>query len=139
MAQIGFAIFIRISEGLRNSICEWHWSNQETATLNEVFEVVISSEKDPRPGYIITKMLDFRNVGIKTYLKVVKSLSEIDFGQRCNHVWKNKYTVFLNSHRVKGCRTHSWSTPITEEGKLSTKSRNGTPYMPRRRKKTANQ
>lgn len=125
-------------ESARNNICGWYWKNQETASLAEVFEVVISSEKDPRPGYLITKMLDFRNVGIKTFLKVVNSFSEIDFGQQCNLIWKNKYTMFLNSHRLRGSRKHSWSSPITEEGKLLAKFRNGSPYTPRRRKKAAN-
>ncbi|BBO87038.1 hypothetical protein [Desulfosarcina ovata] len=125
-------------ETLRNNICQWHWHNQEAATLDEVFEFVISSEKDPRPGYLIAKMLDFRNVGIKTYLKLVNTLSEINFGPRCNLVWENKYTTFLNSHRVRGIK-FNWSKPITEEGKLLAKFRNGTPYIQRRRKNTANQ
>ena len=108
-------------ETVRNNICKWHWINKETFTLDELFEVVISSEIDPRPGYLITKMLDFRNVGIITFLKVVNSLSEIDFGQQCNLIWKNKYTMFLNAHRVRGSRKHSRSSSITEEGKLLAK------------------
>jgi hypothetical protein len=82
-------------------------------------------------------MLDFRNVGIKTFLKIVDTFSEIDFGQQCNHIWKNKYTIFLEAHRVRGME-YCWSSPITEEGKLLAKFRNGSPYMPRRRKKAAN-
>lgn len=119
-----------------NNICERYWINKETVTLAELFEVVISSEKDPRAGYLITKLLDFRCVGIKTFLKVVKSFSEIDFGKQCNLIWENKCKMFLNAHRVRGSRKHSWSSPINEEGKLRAKFRNGTPYMPRRRKKT---
>jgi hypothetical protein len=121
-------------ETVRNNICEWYWKDKEAVTLTEVFELVICSEIDPRPGYLITKMLDFRCVGIKTFLKVVNSFSEFDFGQQCNLAWENKYTMFQNAHRVRGSGKHSWSSPITEEGKLLAKFRNGTPFMPRRRK-----
>ncbi|GAB6908216.1 hypothetical protein DESC_270003 [Desulfosarcina cetonica] len=122
------------TETIRNSICEWYWGDKETVTLEDVFEVVISSEKDPRTGYLITKMLDLRCVGIKTFLKVVNSFSEIDFGKKCNIAWRKKQEMFMSAHRVKGSREHSWSSPITEEGKGLAKFRNGTPYVPRRRK-----
>jgi hypothetical protein len=128
-------ISLKFPLSVSNNICERYWINKETVTLAELFEIVISSEKDPRPGYLITKMLDFRCVGIKTFLKIVNSLSGIDFGKRCNLIWENKYKMFLNAYRVRGSRKHSWSSPINEEGKVRAKFRNGTPYMPRHQKK----
>ncbi len=120
----------------RNSLCRWYWEKQETVTLAEVFELVISSNKDPRPGYLISKMLGVRCVGKKTFLSVVSSMAGFDFGKKCNIFWKSKYTQFENAHRVKGNRKYSWSFPITDEGELLAKFRNGTQYVPRRRKKT---
>jgi len=125
-------------KAVRNNLCRWYWGEQDTVSLAEVFELVISSEKDPRPGYLISKILEVRCIGKETFLKVVNSLAEIDFGEKTNLVWKQKYTQFLNAHRVKGSRKHSWSVPITDEGKLLAKFRSGGQYMPRRRKETAN-
>ncbi len=136
--KLDLLLSLGFPESASNNICEWYWKKKETVTLAEVFEVVISSEKDPRLGYLISKMLDIRCVGKKTFLKVVSSMAGLDFGKQCNLVWKNKYTKFFNAHRVKGSRKHSWSFPITDDGKLLAKFRNGTPYLPRRPKKTAN-
>lgn len=120
----------------RNNLCRWYWEKQDTVTLAEVFELVISSDKDPRPGYLISKMLDVRCVGKKTFLSVVSYMAGLDFGKRCNLVWKSKYTQFVNAHRVRGGK-YSWSFPITDAGKLLAKFKNGSPYKPRRRKDAA--
>ncbi len=122
----------------RNSLCRWYWKEKDAVTLAEVFELVISSDRDPRPSYLISKMLDVQCIGIKTFFSVVSHMAELNFGKRCNLVWKNKYKQFLNAHRVKGSRKRSWSFPITDEGKLLAKFRNGAQHLPRRRKKTAN-
>jgi hypothetical protein len=98
----------------RNNICRWYWGKQDTVSLDEVFDLVISSDKDPRPGYLISKMLDIRCVGKKAFLNVVNTMSLLDFGEKCNLVWKSKYTQFLTAHRVKGSRDLSWSFPITD-------------------------
>ena len=120
----------------RNNICRSYWDKQETISLSDVFEIVISSQQDPRPGYIISKMLDVSMVGKTTLLNVLRTMSTIDFGKKSNLVWNQKYTQFRESHRVKGSRVHCWSFPITEEGKMMAKFRNGTHYSPRRRKQT---
>ncbi len=62
-------------------------------------------------------------------------MTRLDFGKQCNLVWKSKYTQLLNAHRVKGSDEYNWSFPITEEGKLLAKFRNGAQYLPRLRKR----
>lgn len=120
----------------RNNICRTYWDKQETISLSDVFEIIISDQNDPRPGYIISKMLDVSMVGKTTLLNVIKAMSKIDFGEKCNLIWKQKYAQFRKSHRVKGSRLHCWSFPISEEGENLAKFRNGTHYSPRRRKQT---
>ncbi len=129
-------LFLGFPKSLRNGLCRWYWEKQETVTLAEVFELVISSEKDPRPGYLISKLLDCRCVGKKTFFNVVNFMTRLDFGKQCNLVWKSKYTQLLNAHRVKGSDEYNWSFPITEEGKLLAKFRNGAQYLPRLRKRS---
>ena len=102
----------------RKSLCNHYWKNQDTITLTEVFELVISSIKDPRPGYLISKMLDVQGVGKKAFLYAVNTMAEIDFGKKCNLIWKLKYAKFLDAKRVKGGRKHCWSVPITDEEKM---------------------
>ncbi len=85
----------------RNRLCRWYWEKQDTVTLAEVFELVISSEKDPRPGYLISKMLDIRCVGKKSFLSVVSSMARLDYGKQYNLIWESKYTQFLNDSRGK--------------------------------------
>ncbi len=68
-------------KAVRNNLCRWYWGEQDTVCLAEVFELVISSEKDPRPGYLISKILEVRNIGKETFLKVVNALAEVDFGE----------------------------------------------------------
>lgn len=132
-------LFCGFPKMARKSLYRWFWGEKDTLTLYEVFELVISSEKDPRPGYLISKMLDARCVGKKTFLGVMGSMAELDFGKQCNLVWKSKYANFLNAHRVKGSCQYGWSFPITDEGSFLAKFRNGARYLPRRRKKPGNQ
>ncbi|MBU1170177.1 MAG: hypothetical protein KKD44_11490 [Proteobacteria bacterium] len=120
----------------RNNICRTYWDNRETISLSDVFEIIISNTSDPRDGYLISKMLDVSMVGKTTFLNVIRAMSKIDFGTKCNVVWEFKYAQFRNSHRAKGARVHCWSFPITEKGKMLAKFRNGTYYSPRRRKQT---
>lgn len=119
----------------RKNLCRWYWEKQDNITLAEVFELVLSSHKDPRPGYLISKMLDIGCIGKMTFLSVVRYMGRLDFGIKCNLVWKNKYQQFANAHRVRGNREGSWSFPITDSGEQMAKFRNGSQYTPRRRKK----
>lgn len=108
-------LFLCFPTVARNNLCRWYWAKQDTITLEELFELVISCERDSRPGYLISGMLDVRCIGITTFLKVVKSMEKINFGDKCNLIWKEKYNQFVVSKRVRG-RFYSWSKPITQDG-----------------------
>ena len=119
-----------------NNLCNWHWKDKDSVTLEEIFELVISSDKDPRPGYLICRMLDFRHFGRKGFFAIMHRLSNVNLGEKCNSFWKAKHQLFLAAHRVKGLHPYNWSFPITEEGKLLARFQNGAPYLPRHRGKT---
>jgi hypothetical protein len=59
-------------------------------TSAEIFELLASSERDPRPGYLVCPILDFRNVGRKNLLEMIKSMSTIDLGSKCNAAWQER-------------------------------------------------
>ncbi len=120
---------------VRQNICRRYWQEQEFITLAEVFEIIISREKDPRPGYLISKMLDCLCVGRIAFFKAVEHISQLDLGKRCNLAWKRRYKKFAEAHRAKGSSAQCWSFPLTEADNMKAKFRNGSAYTPRRRKK----
>jgi len=135
--KVKLLFFLGFPTAARNNLCHWHWGKQDDVTLAEVFELVISSERDPRAGYLISRMLDVRCVGKTAFLRVVRYMAGLDFGKQCNLAWKIKYSHFLNASRAKGSNVYCWSFPITEEGKLLAKTRNGKQHLPRRRRPSA--
>jgi hypothetical protein len=122
-------------EAVRQNMCRRYWQEQECITLAEVFEIIISSKKDPRPGYLISKMLDCSCVGRVAFLKAVEHMTQLDLGNRCNLAWKRRYKKFKEAHRARGSREYSWSFPLTEAGTMMARFKNGAAYIPRRRKK----
>jgi hypothetical protein len=105
-------VFLGFPIQARNGL-QWYWQEKETVTLSEVFDLVISCDEAPRSGIIISKMLNVRCIGIKTFHTVVRRMAGLNFGKNCNRVWKTKYKLFQNARRVKGSRTIGWTAPIT--------------------------
>ena len=124
-------------EYVRRNLCRRYWEEQDDISLVEVFEVVISSQKDPRPGYLISPMLNARGVGQKTFLHTVKHITELKFGRKCKRIWNRKYKQFADVHRVKGIGEHSYSFAVTEAGKNMAMFKNGSHYAPRLRGKNS--
>jgi hypothetical protein len=120
----------------RNSLCKWYWAEKDSVTLAEVFELVISSDTDPRAAYLVSKLLDVRNAGRKGVLAVIHHMSGVDFGPKCNLLWKAKHQRFLDAHRLKGANEYSWSFPITEEGKRMARFKTGGRCLPKQRRAT---
>ena len=114
--KLELLLFLRFPALARNSLCREYWKEKDTVTLNELFELVISSDRDPRSGYLVSKMLDVRCIGRKTFLSIVRYMAGLNLGKQCNLVWKRKYTQFVNSHRVKGNSEYSWSFSIMMKG-----------------------
>jgi hypothetical protein len=101
---------------IKSSVCAIIWRDQEMISLHDVFELIISDERDPRPGYLISKLLDQRNVGKKSFLAIVDHLHQLNLGTQCNQLWDEKYQRFLNADRVKGSSCQRWAFAISEKG-----------------------
>jgi len=85
-------------------------------SLQELFDWIISDEDDPRPGYIISPMLDRRNVGIKGFWKAVAALNAADFQSNIKEIWRLKHEKMLRSLRVVGSERYKWSKPLNRAG-----------------------
>ncbi len=112
------------------ALCQYRWDDRETVSLGEIFELLISSDSDPRPGYIVSRLLDCRMVGKKSVVHVIENIAAIDFGRQCNLAWGERYRRYRDSHRMKGSGTHSWSFPITETGRLTARYKTGGLHRP---------
>ena len=107
-------VFLGFPKQAQN-VLQWCWREKETVTLSEVFDLVISCDEVLRSGIIISKMLNVRCIGIKTFHTVVRHMTGLNFGKNCNRVWKAKYNFFLHARRVKGSLTIGWTAPITHD------------------------
>ncbi len=87
-------------------------------SLQELFDLVISNDDDPRPGYLISPMLDRRSVGMKAFWKAVAALNAADFRPNINEIWKVKHDKMLRSLRVVGIERYTWSKPLTLAGRF---------------------
>lgn len=123
------------TDSARRMLCDWHWERRDSVSLDEVFELVISSDEDPRPGYIISRLLDIRGVGRKGLLGVLRRIPCLELGEKCRSAWEAKYRRFLDSHRVKGAGAYNWSFPLTEEGKLLARYKTGRLHLTEQREK----
>jgi hypothetical protein len=115
--------FLGFPKPALNSLYRWYWGKQNTVCLGDVFELVISSGSDLRPGYLVSKMLDVQCIGKVTFLKVVTSMAGINFGNQCNLIWNDKCRIFLGAKRVKGNRRFDQSFSVTEEDKRAVRIR----------------
>ena len=82
-------------------------------SLQELFDWIISDDDDPRPGYMISPMLDRRSVGMKSFWKAVAALNAANFQSNIIEIWKLKHEKMLRSLRVKGSERYKWSKPLT--------------------------
>ena len=92
-------------------------------SLQELFDLVISDEDDPRPGYLISPMLDRRNIGMKAFREAVAALNAADFQTNIKKIWKPKNEKMLRSLRVVGFERYKWSKPLTPAGMLYSRTR----------------
>ena len=85
-------------------------------SLQELFDLVISDDDDPRPGYLISPMLDRRCVGMKAFWKAVAGLNAADFQSNIKEIWRLKHEKMLRSLRVIGSERYKWSKPLSPAG-----------------------
>ena len=85
-------------------------------SLQELFDWVISDDDDPRPGDLISPMLDYRNIGMKGFRETVAILNAAAFQPNIKEIWELKHQKMLRSLRVIGFSTHAWSKPLNWAG-----------------------
>lgn len=87
--------------------CEWKKVTE--LSLREVMELVISDKPHTKPGFLITPLLDCRNVSLKTFWETVRRLAELDLGERCNKEWGRRLSRLKQATRIVGGAPLSWS------------------------------
>jgi len=106
-------------------------------SLQELFDWIISDEDDPRPGYMISPMLDRRNFGMKGFREAVATLNTTDFQPSIKEIWKLKHEKMLRSLRVVGFERYKWSKPLTPAGMFYSRTRIGAEKMMREKANSA--
>jgi len=101
------------------------WGGRGTVSLREIFDLIISEQPDPRPGYLIVPLLDFRHFGRKGLFTLIDQVTELDLGERCTALWQQKYALLRAAHRLCGRGSSSNSFPITEQGKRMARLKTG--------------
>jgi hypothetical protein len=89
----------------------WEWKNVTQLSLREFMDLIISNNPSPKPGFLLTPLVDFRNVRLKTFWSVAKRLAELDLGDSCNREWSRRLERLKQSQRIHGGRRYSWSKP----------------------------
>jgi len=104
-----------------------YWEETAQICLRDLMDMVISTETDPRPEYLISPLLDLRCAGVKGLRSTVDHLSDVDLGPRCNAAWDARLGLLARARRIKGARPLAWSKPITRRRQRAPRRRHGEP------------
>jgi hypothetical protein len=107
----------------------WEWNEVTELSLREFMELVISDKPHPKPGFLLTPLVDFRNVRLKTFWETVKRLTELDLGDRCNQEWKRRLERLKQAQRIHGGQRYSWSKPCEHPEWLLKEPRKTAPTL----------
>ena len=107
----------------------WKWDNVEAVSLRELMDLTILPEAEPRPGYLVSSLLDLRNIGVTGFWSVVDRLSALDLGERCNAEWNRRLIKLKGTWRMQGVRM-TWSKPCLHP-EAQTSKRRGPRKQPR--------
>jgi len=78
--------------------------------LRQLMDLTISEQQHPRPGYLVTPLLNVRCVGIEGFWSLVRRLAESDLGERCSREWRKRLARLMQCSRIVGGQG-SWSKP----------------------------
>lgn len=106
MAALLLPVRARISLGY-----SWERTMVTELSLRELMDLVISNEAHPKPGFLLTPLVDFRNVRLKTFWETVRQLTELDLGDHCNQEWRRRFEKLRQASRLDGGQWCSWSKP----------------------------
>jgi hypothetical protein len=71
--------------------------------------LVISDKAHARPGFLVTPLLDYRNIRLKVFWSTVKRMTELDLGEQCNQEWRRRLARLKQATRIVGGGYCSWS------------------------------
>lgn len=104
----------------------FEWSDCKESSLRQLMDLTIPERTHPKPGYLITPLLNVRCVGIQGFWSLARRLAESDLGERCNLEWRKRLVRLMRSSRI----VHGmggWSKPYELPGWLSKESTATTP------------
>jgi hypothetical protein len=87
----------------------WERESVTELSIRELMELVISDKPHPKPGFLLTPLVDFRNVRLESFWATVKRLAELDLGDRCNQEWRRRLELLRQASRLHGGNRYSWS------------------------------
>ena len=105
-----------------------HFEGREIS-LRQLMDLTISEQQHPRPGYLVTPLLNVRCVGIEGFWSLVRRLAESDLGQRCNREWSKRLARLRQCSRIVGGQG-SWSKPCEPPDWLLKEPKATTPAAP---------
>ena len=91
------------------SVCEWKKITE--MSLREFMELIISDELHAKPEFLLTPLVGFRSVRLKSFWTTVRRLAELDLGDRCNREWMRRLERLKKASRLHGGSRYSWSKP----------------------------
>ena len=104
----GLLLTTRARTAIENR-CEW--KNVAEFSLREFMDLVISDKPHAKPGFLLTPLVDFRNVRLKTFWDTVRRLTECDLGESCKQDWERRLERLKQASRIHGGERYSWSKP----------------------------
>jgi hypothetical protein len=91
-------------------IRHFEWPDRKEISLRQLMDLTISEQQHPRPGYLVTPLLEVRCVGLEGFWSLVRRLAESDLGERCNLEWSRRLLRLMQCSRIVGGQG-SWSKP----------------------------
>jgi hypothetical protein len=91
-------------------IHHFEWGKIPEIALLELMELAISDKQHPKPGCLLTPLLEVRCVGVKGFWSLVGRLTQVDIGETCNREWRRRSTRLQECSRIAGRETY-WSKP----------------------------
>lgn len=91
-------------------IHHFEWGKTPEISLLELMELAISDKQHPKPGFLLTPLLEVRCVGVEGFWSLVGRLTQVDLGEACNREWRRRLTRLQGCSRIAGRETY-WSKP----------------------------
>jgi hypothetical protein len=88
----------------------FEWGKTPEISLLKLMELAISDRHHPKPGFLLTPLLEVRCVGVEGFWSLVGRLTKADLGEACNREWRRRLPRLHGCSRIAGRETY-WSKP----------------------------